>query len=154
LKELKEPLVIRRAIQDDVPAILSLLVDDDLGKLREDGSLKPYEIAFETISRDENQFLGVADLNSKLVGCFQITFIPGLSRRGMWRAQIESVRVARALRAQGLGTIMMRWAIARARERGCGLVQLNSDKSRFEAHNFYEALGFKASHEGFKLYVQ
>ena len=151
---MKEQFVIRRAIQDDVPAILALLMDDDLGKLREDGSPKPYEGAFEAICRDENQFFGVATLDSKLVGCFQITFIPGLSRRGMWRAQIESVRIARALRGQGLGTIMMQWAIARARERGCGLVQLNSDKTRLEAHNFYEALGFKASHEGFKLYVQ
>jgi GNAT superfamily N-acetyltransferase len=151
---LNELFVIRRAIQGDVPAILALLVDDDLGKLCEDGSLKPYEDAFQAISRDENQIFGVANLDSKIVGCFQITFIPGLSRRGMWRAQIESVRIARALRGQGLGTIMMRWAIARAWERGCGLVQLNSDKTRPEAHNFYEALGFKASHEGFKLYVQ
>ena len=151
---MKELFVIRRAIQGDVPAILALLVDDDLGKLREDSSLKPYEDAFQAISRDENQILGVANLDSKLVGCFQITFIPGLSRRGMWRAQIESVRIARALRGQGLGTIMMQWAIARARERGCGLVQLNSDKTRLEAHNFYEALGFKAGHEGFKLHVQ
>ena len=151
---MKEPFVIRRAIQDDVPSILALLMDDDLGKLREDGSLKPYEDAFEAISRDENQFLGIAELGSKPVGCFQISFIPGLSRRGMWRAQIESVRIARALRGQGLGTIMMQWAIVRARERGCGLVQLNSDKARLEAHKFYETLGFKASHEGFKLYVQ
>jgi ribosomal protein S18 acetylase RimI-like enzyme len=151
---LKDPFVIRRAIQDDVPSILALLMDDELGKLREDGSLKPYEDAFEAISRDENQFLGIADLGSKPVGCFQISFIPGLSRRGMWRAQIESVRIARALRGQGLGTIMMQWAIVRARERGCGLVQLNSDKARLEAHKFYETLGFKASHEGFKLYVQ
>jgi ribosomal protein S18 acetylase RimI-like enzyme len=151
---LKELFVIRRAIQGDVPAILALLVDDDLGKLREDGSLKPYQDAFQAISRDENQIFGVANLDSKIVGCFQITFIPGLSRRGIWRAQIESVRIARALHGQGLGTIMMQWAIARARERGCGLVQLNSDKTRIEAHNFYETLGFKASHEGFKLYVQ
>ena len=151
---MKDPFVIRRAIQDDVPSILALLMDDDLGKLREDGSLKPYEDAFGAISRDENQFLGIADLGSKPVGCFQISFIPGLSRRGMWRAQIESVRIARALRGQGLGTIMMQWAIVRARERGCGLVQLNSDKARLEAHKFYETLGFKASHEGFKLYVQ
>jgi ribosomal protein S18 acetylase RimI-like enzyme len=151
---LKEQFVIRKAVQGDVPTILALLVDDDLGKLREDGSLRLYEDAFEAISGDENQFFGVATLDSKLVGCFQLTFIPGLSRRGMWRAQIESVRIARTLRGQGLGTIMMRWAIARARERGCGLVQLNSDKTRLEAHNFYEALGFKASHEGFKLNVQ
>jgi GNAT superfamily N-acetyltransferase len=151
---LKRPFVIRRAARGDIPTILALLMDDDLGKLREDDSLKPYEDAFQAIAADNNQFFGVGTVDSKLVGCFQITFIPGLSRRGMWRAQIESVRITRALRGQGLGTIMMQWAIARARERGCGLVQLNSDKTRLKAHSFYEALGFKASHEGFKLYVQ
>jgi hypothetical protein len=30
-------------------------------------------------------------------------------------------------------------------------VQLTTDKSRTDAHRFYEKLGFKASHEGYKL---
>ena len=45
----------------------------------------------------------------------------------------------------------MRWAIERAREHGCSIVQLTSDKQRPDALRFYEALGFSASHEGFKL---
>ncbi len=151
---MKQELLIRKATREDVPTILALLRDDDLGKLREEESPDDYDRAFTSIMEDGNQFFAVAVMDNALVGCFQLTFIPGLSRRGMWRAQIESVRVARALRGQGLGTIMMQWAIARAKERGCGLVQLNSDKTRLEAHNFYETLGFKASHEGFKLYVQ
>ena len=71
----------------------------------------------------------------------------------MWRAQIEGVRIARALRGHGLGTDMIKWAIAQCKERGCGLMQLLADKSRTEAHRFYESLGFKANHQGFRLYM-
>jgi GNAT superfamily N-acetyltransferase len=46
---------------------------------------------------------------------------------------------------------MLEWAIAEARRRGCAVVQLTSDKTRTEAHRFYERLGFVASHEGLKL---
>lgn len=150
---MSKEILIRKATREDVPTILALLMDDDLGKLREDSNLAAYDSAFNAILRDENQILAVAVLNEVIVGCLQITFIPGLSRRGMWRGQIESVRFARTLRAKGHGTIMMEWAIAKCREKGCGLVQLNSDKSRSNSHRFYEALGFQASHEGFKLYV-
>jgi GNAT superfamily N-acetyltransferase len=150
---LSKELLIRKAMSEDIPTILALLVDDDLGKLHEDGDLKAYENAFQAISRDANQILAVAVLNSKVVGCLQITFIPGLARKGMWRAQIEGVRIVRALRGHGLGTDMIKWAIAQCKERGCGLMQLLADKSRTEAHRFYESLGFKANHQGFRLYM-
>jgi GNAT superfamily N-acetyltransferase len=81
----------------------------------------------------------------------QLTFIPGLARRGALRAQIEAVRVADGLRGTGLGSAMLRWAIDEARRRGCALVQLTTDKSRGDAHRFYRRLGFVASHEGMKL---
>ena len=69
----------------------------------------------------------------------------------MWRGQIEGVRVASAERGGGIGRAMIEWAIAESRKRGCGLVQLTSDKRRSGAHAFYEALGFQATHEGYKL---
>lgn len=150
---MSKELLIRKATKEDVPTILALLIDDDLGKLHEDGDLEVYENAFQTISRDANQILAVAVLNSKIVGCLQITFIPGLARKGMWRAQIEGVRIARALRGHGLGTDMIEWAIAQCKKRDCGLMQLLADKSRTEAHRFYESLGFKANHQGFRLYM-
>jgi GNAT superfamily N-acetyltransferase len=85
------------------------------------------------------------------VATLQLSFIPGLARRGALRAQIEAVRVADACRGGGLGAAMMVWAIGEARRRGCALVQLTSDKSRTSAHRFYERLGFVATHEGMKL---
>lgn len=93
----------------------------------------------------------MAEIGGAVAGCLQLSFIPGLSRRGLWRGQVESVRVARARRGAGLGGLMLEWAIETCRARGCGLVQLTSDARRADAIRFYERLGFVASHAGMKL---
>jgi ribosomal protein S18 acetylase RimI-like enzyme len=103
------------------------------------------------IDADPNQFLAVITHATQVIGTLQISFIPGLSRQGSWRGQIEAVRVARHWRDAGIGTRMVEWAIAECRARGCSLVQLTTDKERPEAHGFYESLGFTASHIGYKL---
>lgn len=147
-------LVFRAATRDDLPDLIALIADDQLGKARDDASLpldQRYLDAFAAIERDANQMLVAVEQAGAVIGCFQVTFIPGISRRGAWRGQIESVRVAREKRGAGLGTAMFEWAIAECRRRGCDLVQLYTDKSRKDAHRFYERLGFKASHEGMKL---
>jgi ribosomal protein S18 acetylase RimI-like enzyme len=147
-------MIFRSATQSDLPAIIALLADDDLGRQREDVTLplnQNYQDAFAAIERDPNQLLVVVELQGGLAGCFQLSFIPGLSRGGVWRAQIESVRVAASHRGHGLGRQMFEWAIAECRSRGCGLLQLTTDKSRKDARRFYESLGFTASHEGMKL---
>jgi GNAT superfamily N-acetyltransferase len=143
---------IRRATLADVPAIVTLIADDQLGATRESlDDLTPYAEAFAALDADPNQLLMVADRNGEVVGTFQLTIIPGLSRRGSTRAQIEAVRVAASTRGTGLGTTLIQWAVDEARRRGCSLVQLTSDKTRTDAHRFYENLGFTNSHEGFKL---
>ena len=88
-----------------------------------------------------------------MVGVLQLTFIPGITYRGGWRALIEGVRIAAELRSSGVGKRLFERAIDRARERGCHVVQLTSDKSRADAIRFYERLGFVASHEGLKLHL-
>jgi GNAT superfamily N-acetyltransferase len=135
-----------------LPRLLELIADDVLGKNREGvGSTDPaYERAFEAIERDANQYLMVAELDGRVIGMLQLTFIPGLSRRGAWRANIESVRVDSSLRGRGIGAWLIDRAIDVARARGCRLAQLTSDKRRTEAHRFYGRLGFTATHEGFK----
>lgn len=144
----------RRATEADVAAIVALLADDGLGRGRENAALpldRRYLDAFAALDSDPNQLLVVAERDGTVVGCLQLTFIPGLSRLGMWRGQIEAVRVAASERGTGLGGAMVGWAIERCRARGCGLVQLTTDKTRADAHRFYERLGFVASHEGMKL---
>jgi ribosomal protein S18 acetylase RimI-like enzyme len=151
-------LQFRRAVAEDLAAIVALLADDGLGRGREDSRvpINPrYLEAFVVIDADPNQLLVVAvdgtGAGGAVIGYLQLTFIPGLSRIGQWRGQIESVRVAAARRGQGVGRAMLAWAIDRCRMRGCGLVQLTTDKSRSDARRFYESLGFIASHEGMKL---
>jgi GNAT superfamily N-acetyltransferase len=149
---LPEGFQVRRALAGDVRAIVDLIADDQLGRERDGGELAPYAAAFATINADPAQLLVVmTDDGDAVVGTLQLTFIPGLARRGALRAQIEAVRIDRRLRAQGLGGALLTWAIDEARTRGCALVQLTSDKRRQEAHRLYGRLGFTASHEGFKL---
>jgi len=148
-------VVLRRARAGDVPAIVGLLAADQLGATRDgiadDADRQAYRRAFEAIDRDPAHVLVVADAGGRVVGTMQLSYLPGLARRGALRAQIEAVRVHEDYRGGGLGRAMVTWAIGEARQRGCALVQLTSDKSRADAHRFYERLGFTASHEGMKL---
>ncbi len=143
---------VRRARRADVAAIVAMLADDPLGATRESiDDQEPYLAAFAALDADPNQYLAVAEDGGALVGTLQLTFIPGLSHQGSWRAQIEAVRVAPARRGDGLGTYLIDWAIGMARERGCRMVQLTSNAGREDAHRFYTRLGFAPSHVGFKL---
>jgi GNAT superfamily N-acetyltransferase len=146
------PLEIRDATETDLPEILAMLADDMLGAARDSGAVDPaYLEALRAIQAEPNSRQLVAVEAGRVVGCFQLSFLPGLSRQGSWRAQIEAVRVARERRDGGIGAAMMRWAVEQARHRGCSLVQLTTDKRRSDAHRFYRRLGFEASHEGMKL---
>ncbi|HEX7029796.1 MAG TPA: GNAT family N-acetyltransferase [Gammaproteobacteria bacterium] len=150
-------LAFRAARADDVPSLVAMLADDELGATRENNSDPlpgSYRAAFAAIDADPNNELTVVTHAGGIVGMLQVTFIPYLTYQGGWRALIEGVRIASAWRGEGLGGRMFEWAIGRARERGCHLVQLTTDKSRPDALRFYERLGFKASHEGMKLHLQ
>ncbi|SCF28497.1 GNAT family N-acetyltransferase [Micromonospora chokoriensis] len=145
-------VIFREAVRADLPGIIALLADDVLGKARDFTTVdEAYEKAFADISADPRNHLVVAEQNGELVGCLQITYIPGLGRHGSERSLIESVRIRSDRRGQGLGRDLVTWAIDQARERGCALVQLTTDKTREDAHRFYLGLGFVASHEGMKL---
>ncbi len=144
-------LTSRRATRADLPALLTLIADDALGKNRDADHDHPiYAAAFERIDADPNQYLMVVARLDEVVGMAQITLIPGLSRRGATRANIEAVRVASGLRGQGVGTWLMLEAQKYAQSQGCALLQLTSDKVRDQAHRFYGELGYEASHIGFK----
>lgn len=147
-------MIYRRAAVADVPAIIRLLADDVLGSARE--TLEPddypsYEHAFRIIDADSSQYLLVVEDGGEIIGTLQLTFIPGLTHAGLKRGQIEAVRVASHRRGEGIGEAMLEWAIATCRREGCGLVQLTTDRSRTDAHRFYDRLGFEPSHIGYKL---
>lgn len=150
-------LPVRPARREDLPALVALLADDAIGAARERPGepLDPrYTAAFEGIESDPRNELFVLEEEGRLVGCFQLTNLPCLSIAGTERAQIESVRVASSERGRGLGQAMLRWAMDRARSRGCTAMQLTSSNERTGARRFYERLGFTASHVGMKLSLE
>lgn len=147
-------LSIRRATRDDLPAIVRLLADDYLGQQRErmeDPLPEVYYNAFAQIDADPHHELVVGAIDGAVVATLHLMFLPSLSLQGGTRAQIESVRVASALRGKGLGRALFGWAIDRARREGCIVVQLTTNATRADAQRFYTRLGFVPSHIGMKL---
>lgn len=150
------PIRLDRATTDDVAPIVALLADDAIAAGRGDSTAgadhQRYAAGFAAVDADPGQLLVVARADDgAVVGTMQLSFIPGLSRRGALRLQIEAVRVADSQRGSGLGTAMINWALDEGRRRGATLAQLTSDAARADAHRFYSRLGFADSHIGFKL---
>ena len=146
---------IRPAQREDVPFIIAMLANDPLGAKRENYSdplPESYYTAFSAIENDPNHEPMVLEVEGEVCGTLQLSFLPYLTYQGGWRAQIEAVRIHEKLRGQGWGQKVFEWAISRARERGAHVLQLTTDKARPEALNFYEKLGFVASHEGMKMH--
>ncbi|WP_423067296.1 GNAT family N-acetyltransferase [Devosia sp. CN2-171] len=147
-------LTYRDATAADLGFIVSLIVEDSVVPTNDEPDRPDhprYLAALEAIERDPNQRIVIADYEGQPVGTVQLTFIPGINRLGEWRCLVEAVHIVPTHRNLGLGGEMIGWAIEQAKARGCGLVQLTSNKKRVDAHRFYERLGFKKSHEGFKL---
>lgn len=146
-------IAIRVATSADLSAIVRLLADDALGATREhyaDPLPAEYTRAFAAMQAQGGNDVLVAIADGEVVGCLQLTIVPGLSRFGAIRGQIEGVRVASTHRGQRIGEAMVQHAIERCREAGCSLVQLTSDVTRVDARRFYERLGFEATHIGMK----
>lgn len=149
-------VMVRLATAEDLPAVVRLLADDPLGTQREQVAEplpRAYQAAFAAMQAQTGNDLLVAERAGDVVGCLQLTIIPGISRLGAVRAQIEGVRVAATERGAGLGELLVRGAIDRAQRAGCDLVQLTTDATRADALRFYERLGFQATHVGMKLHI-
>jgi GNAT superfamily N-acetyltransferase len=146
--------IFRLATRADLSSIVRLLADDEMGSMREqykDPLPEAYVSAFEKIDNDPNHELIVAELNGNVIGTLQLMFLPSISFQGGLRAQVESVRVDKKHRSQGIGSELMKWTIERVKEHGAHVVQLTTHRSRDDAHRFYERLGFSGSHLGMKL---
>ena len=154
MKKLNE-LIFRKATEGDIPNIVKMLVDDELGSKREDYKVplpKIYYDAFQNILQDKNQELIILEnFYKEIIGTLQLSFIQYLTYRGGLRAQIEAVRIHKKFRGRGFGKKIFKWAIKRSIDKGAHLIQLTTDKQRLDAIDFYKALGFRDSHMGMKL---
>jgi GNAT superfamily N-acetyltransferase len=147
-------ILFRLATRADLPYIVRMLADDELGSQREkfeDPLPESCYSAFEQIDNDPNHELMVAERDGEVIGTLHLMFLPSVSFQGGLRAQVESVRVDKRFQSQGIGSQLMKWSMERAKQRGAHVVQLTSHKTRVDAHRFYERLGFKGSHLGMKI---
>ena len=150
-------VMFREAAAEDVTALVALLAADQLGATRDgitsQDDMRAYLRAFGALDADPMHLLLLGTIGDDVIATMQLSFLPGLARRGALRAQIEAVRVREDYRGRGIGAAMIEWAIHEAQRRGCALVQLMTDNSRDQAHRFYKRLGFVASHQGLKLKI-
>lgn len=147
-------LIIREAREADLPALIALFAADPLGghgDTTDADAFPKYLAAFKAIAASSDQTLYAAELNGEVVGTFQTMFTTTLTGRGASSLIIEAVQTRGDLRGQGIGAKMIDYCITDARQRGVRLVQLTSNATRKDAHRFYERLGFKPSHLGFKM---
>lgn len=142
-----------KATKEDLSQIIELLVDDELGKERESlsqDSFSLYERAFIKMDQNPDQMLMVFKEGEKIIGVCELTFVTSLTFQGSTRLLIEGVRIAKAYRNQGYGSIMIQEVLEIAKSKECTLIELTTNKSRKKAQSFYKKLGFEPSHEGFK----
>jgi GNAT superfamily N-acetyltransferase len=147
-------LLIREAREGDLSALIALFAADGLGGHGDTNDLAAYDdylSAFRTIQSSPDQTLYVAELSGEVAGTFQTMITTSLTGRGSSSMIIEAVQTRSDLRGQGIGAAMINFCIAEAKGRGVRLVQLTSNALRKDAHRFYERLGFKPSHLGFKM---
>jgi ribosomal protein S18 acetylase RimI-like enzyme len=150
-------ITIRRAVREDISFIVAMLADDKFGSARErleDPPPPSYFKAFETLDRDPNIQLVVAEEGGRVVGCLQLCVLPGLSSQGASRGLIEDVRVASDRRSRGIGEQLVGWAVEQSRAKGCKVVELLTHHSRVDAQRFYGRLGFEKSHVGMTIRFQ
>jgi GNAT superfamily N-acetyltransferase len=136
---------------EDLRSIVDMLADDPLGATRQSLDSQKYADAFSKITADPNQELTVVELNGVTVATFQLSFIQYLTHNGALRAQVEAVRTHSGFRGQGIGRQVFDYILKRAKEKGCCMLQLTTDKQRPDAIRFYESLGFSCTHEGMKM---
>jgi GNAT superfamily N-acetyltransferase len=150
-------VALREAVAEDVPALVQLLAADQLGSTRDGIStaadLQPYLRAFVAIDSDPAHLLLVAADGTRILATMQLSFLPGLARRGALRAQIEAVRVRQDHRSRGLGAALFEWAIQEARRRDCALMQLTTDKSRADAPPLLRAPRVRGLARGAKAHL-
>tara|TARA_R110002110_G_scaffold408536_1_gene630185 strand:- start:153 stop:620 length:468 start_codon:yes stop_codon:yes gene_type:complete len=144
---------VRNARASDVPEMIRLLWDDEQGRQRE--SLSPeditaYQTAFREVENDPSSQLFVAIHGRTVIGCLQLTVIPGLSYRGARRSLVEDVRVAQSFRGRGIGGLLLTHAETEAIALGCKLTELFVHSDRDDAHRFYAQAGYAGVHRGFR----
>jgi ribosomal protein S18 acetylase RimI-like enzyme len=145
---------VREATEADLPRVVELLAQLAPGDPDREDLSSPlpykYHLAFRQMTEAGQKLLVVED-GDRIGGTLALVITANLSHHASPYAIIENVVVDEAARSRGLGETLIRAAIAEAKAAGCYKVSLTSNKRRTGAHRFYERLGFKRTHEAFRI---
>ncbi len=136
-------LVLRAAGANDLPALLALY--QQLHPQDAPMDVPHARATFESILGNPLLELMVAEAEGVVVATCYLNVIPNLSRGLAPYAVLENVVTEQRLRGQGIGKAMVAHALARAWQRGCYKVMLQTGSQRESTHQFYRACGFSSS---------
>lgn len=145
---------IRTADEVDLPRIVELLAaltEDEAPADRGTPLPYSYHMAFRRMMESQGQFVLVAEYRKRIVGTLVLIIVPNLSHRGSPWAAIENVVIEEKHRGKGIAAALIRRAEELARENGCYKLVLTSNRRRTEAQRFYRRLGFKTTHNAYRI---
>ena len=133
---------IRAVREGDLPGLLELYVHLNADNAVTAGEERLREVWAQVLS-DPKLHCFVAEADGRLVGTCLLAVVPNLTRGARSFGVIENVVTHGEYRRRGIGTGLMRHALAAAWGEGCYKVMLLSGSRRVETHRFYEGLGFR-----------
>jgi ribosomal protein S18 acetylase RimI-like enzyme len=134
--------VVRRAEHDDLDDVVRLIADfrDWWGK-PEPSEDVIRATAGRLLADASTEYLVAFDGSAEAVGVCQLRY-----RLSVWTGSddcwLEDLFVTEAARGGGHGKALVEAALASARSRGCGRMELDVNEQNTDALRFYEALGF------------
>jgi len=148
---------IRTATESDIPRLRELYDQLALGgsadEKQQGEPAGNYSRAFSDINALPGCEVIVAEEKGRIIGTAMLMIVPNLTHGALPWAIVENVVVDSDSRGTGAGKLLMEYISEKSRKAGCYKIQLMSDKRRNEAHKFYQAIGYNATAEGFRLYL-
>ncbi len=143
-------LHIRKATQADLPSLLELYRVFD-GKDDPPFALPAAEKIFARMESYPNYAVYLAEREGEIAGTFALLIMDNLAHHGAAEGIVENVVVPPQFQSQGIGKLMMEYAMQICAEAGCYKLVLSSNIQRERAHQFYESLGFEKYGYSFRV---
>ncbi|MFI6575593.1 GNAT family N-acetyltransferase [Nocardiopsis sp. NPDC050513] len=149
-------MMIRAAIRSDLGAILRLLRELGDSTDTQSAHVRMSSAAVRAWTRmegDPDRMVLVAEERGQIIGTLDLLIVANLTHDAQPWAVVDNLVVDPQRRGGGIGRALMEDALDRATRAGCYKVELLAHESRDRASGFSAALGFDASHEGFRRYL-
>ena len=156
-KYVSNEISIRKAIEEDIPAIGRLLLEvhkvhsDARPDLFRKGSRKYTDEELKAILKDDTRPVFVAEIDSRVAGyafCIHQQYINDNNLTDIKTLYIDDLCAEEEMRGRHIGTLLYDYVIAFAKENGYYNITLNVWADNKKALKFYESLDLKVQKIG------